>query len=49
MKIVKHIKFEVVWDNFEAKSFQRQSFTKYLRRTHIAQYEKSSCFSGNFR
>ena len=31
-KIVKEIKFEEVWGELESKtSFQRQSFTKYLR------------------
>ena len=35
-KIVKEIKFEVVWGELEAeKCFQRQSFTKYLRLTLI--------------
>ena len=35
-KILKEIKFEAVWDEFESiKVFQRKSFTKYLRLTLV--------------
>ena len=35
-KIVKEIKFEGVWGELESKkSFQRRSFTKYLRLTLV--------------
>ena len=36
-KIVKEIKFEEVWGEFEAKKcFQRHSFTKYFRLTLVS-------------
>ena len=54
-KILKEIKFEAVWDEFESsKVFQRKSFTKYLRLTLVFMWgsalrEKFNfCFSRAF-
>ena len=37
MKVIKKIKFEVVWDELEARNcFQRQSFRNNLRQTLVS-------------
>ena len=54
-KVVKQIIFKGVWDESEArKSFQRQSFTKYLGHTLVFMWNSALrgkfnfCFSGDF-
>ena len=48
-KIVKEIKFEIIWGKLEAKNyFQRQSFTKYLRLTLVSMLSSALCEKFNF-